>query len=227
MSPALKAQILAELDSLIVEGKQLCATYKATGQGTYESSASEAALKAFVTSALATIARVGGVSSEYYRHLPTGGLKGLLHVAMSVPASITASLGALVSLRSAVDAGLLISLEDRLRASIHDDFLEQGRALLDAGYHVAAMVLIGGVLENHLRKLCNNRSLTWSGKGSMSAYNDPLQASGVYDKPTWRRIQSIGDVRNDAAHGNGAKVKNEDVEDAHKYVGRFLADVPT
>ena len=46
----------------------------------------------------------------------------------------------------------------------------------------------------------------------------------VYPQPTWRRIQSIGDVRNDAAHGNGTAVKTEDVADALKYAQRFLAD---
>ena len=85
------------------------------------------------------------------------------------------------------------------------------------------MVLVGGVLESHLRKLCDNRSLTWKGDGSISKYND-LSHGPVYDKPTWRRIQSIGDVRNDAAHGNVAAVKVEDATDAHKYVSRFLAD---
>jgi hypothetical protein len=122
-----------------------------------------------------------------------------------------------------VDAGLLVSLADRMRANIHDDFLEQAKTLLGAGYHVAAIVLTGGVLENHLRKLCDNRSLKWTGDGSISKYNDLLHGA-LYDKPTWRRIQSIGDVRNDAAHGNGAEVKVDDAKDAHKYVGRFLDD---
>lgn len=66
------------------------------------------------------------------------------------------------------------------------------------------MVLVGGVLEDHLQKLCVKNGLTWKGKGSISTYNDLLHGS-EYDKPIWRRIQSIGDIRNDAAHGQGAK----------------------
>jgi hypothetical protein len=140
--------------------------------------------------------------------------------------AIPAMIGCLVALRDAVDKGLLVSLEARLRANIHDDFLQQAKSLLDQGYHVAAMVLIGGVLEDHLEKLCTKHGKTVTGNGNLAKYNDALHGATIYDKPAWRRIQSIGDVRNDAAHGNFAKVNVVDVQDAHKYVGRFLADYP-
>src|SRR5436305_1359691 len=42
----------------------------------------------------------------------------------------------------------------------------------------------------------------------------------VYDQPTWRRIQALADLRNQAAHGQGAAVRHEDVADAHQFVGR-------
>ena len=87
------------------------------------------------------------------------------------------------------------------------------------------MVLIGGVLEDHLCKLCTNRRLTWSGSGSLAKYNDLLRDK-AYAQPVWRRIQAISDVRNEAAHGNGTAVKRSDVEDALTYVGRLLTDYP-
>jgi len=42
----------------------------------------------------------------------------------------------------------------------------------------------------------------------------------------WRRIQSIGDLRNDAAHGNGSKIKPDDVKEAHGFTQTFIADHP-
>jgi hypothetical protein len=132
-------------------------------------------------------------------------------------------LGVVTALRDAVDAGLLVSLEQRIRANIHDDFLVQAKELLDQSYHVAAMVLIGGVLENHLQKLCVARSLQRKGDGSLSKYNDLLKDK-LYSQAEWRRIQSIGDDRNDAAHGQGQKVKPENVTDHFGYVQRFLTD---
>ena len=125
-----------------------------------------------------------------------------------------------------MEHGLLESLEDKLRANVHDDFLEQAESLLSAGHHVPAIVLISGVLEDHLRKLCTNRTLSWKGKGSLAAYNNLLHGD-AYEKPVWRRIQGIGDVRNDAAHGEGDKVKREDVDDALAYARRMLADYPS
>jgi hypothetical protein len=88
------------------------------------------------------------------------------------------------------------------------------------------MVLIGGVLEDHLEKLCGKRKLTWKGDGSISKYNDLLR-DVFYDQPTWRRIQSIGDLRNKSAHGEGATVNPPEVDDAYRFVGRFVADYPT
>jgi hypothetical protein len=70
--------------------------------------------------------------------------------------------------------------------------LVQAKELLTANYHVPAMVLIGGVLEEHLSKLCVARNLTWSGSGSLAKYNDILRDK-LYDKVVWRRIQAIVD----------------------------------
>ena len=88
------------------------------------------------------------------------------------------------------------------------------------------MVIIGGVLEDHMRKLCVSRSLSWTGNGSISKYNDCLR-DALYAQTTWRRIQAIGDVRNDSAHGHGADVKQREVGDAQQYVRRFIADYPS
>ncbi len=137
-----------------------------------------------------------------------------------------ATLGVLVGLRETVAAGFLASMEARIRGNVEDDFLGQGATLLASGYHVAAMVLVGGVLEDRLRVLVAACGVPITDSGSLSKYNDALVKAGTYDQPTWRRIQSIADLRNRAAHGgaDAANVKPEDVDDALKYVGRFLAD---
>ena len=85
--------------------------------------------------------------------------------------------------------------------------MTQARELLTASYHVPAIVLIGGVLEEHVRTLCVNRSLKWKGDGCISKYNDLLLES-LYDKSIWRRIQSVADSRNLAAHGQGDTVRD-------------------
>jgi hypothetical protein len=222
MSP--KAEVLTELDGLIAEGERIDGTYSVDEMGQYWSSLPEVDFHTLSTQARAAIVRVAGRDSEYYRSLPER-LPNQVTFKNSGGSFVAAITGSLRALRRSVDAGLLISLESRLRANVYDDFLSQSGDLLAAGYHVASMVLIGGVLEDHLRKLCDTRTLNWTGSGSISKYNDLLR-DNVYPQSVWRRIQTIADLRNDAAHGKGAALKVDDVEDAHRFVGRLLADYP-
>ena len=217
-----KEDVLIQLNALIETGQQLTASYHLQDY-TYESSAPEADLRSFVTSALAAIGRIAGESSLYYRNIPLQITSAVSFAQEESP--IPAITGVLMSLRDAIDQGLLESLESKLRANMHDDFLVQASELLDVGYHVAAMVLIGGVLEDHLQKMAQGRGLTLPKKGSISKYNDLLREN-PYSQSVWRRIQSIGDLRNEAAHGNGSKIKPEDVKEAHGFAQRFIADHP-
>lgn len=221
---SLKREILTQLDELIAEGQRLDASFRMSDRGTGESDVAEVEFQSFVTASRAAVERIAGKSSEFYAAIPKEipDRIAVLGYGGSVIPPIT---GALIALRQAVDAGLLVGLEDRLRANVYDDFLVQATELLSAGYHVPAIVLIGGVLEDHLRKLCQARFLSWKGAGSLSKFNDLLKDT-LYPQTVWRRIQAISDVRNDAAHGKGASVKRDDVDDAHSYVQRFLADYP-
>ena len=56
---------------------------------------------------------------------------------------------------------------------------------------------------------------------------DNLFRYNLYSQSVWRRIQSIGDLRNNAAHGEGPTIDPEDVKDAHRFVQRFITDHPT
>ena len=225
---SIKAELLSELDQLIKDGKKYDASYdlKRNMVITSDSDTQEHLLRAFVVKSYSAIERIAGQGSQYFRMLPEVKSKESLRHVKGRSTVIPTTLGILIALRDAVDQGLLVSLESRLRANIHDDFLQQAKALLDQSYHVAAMVLVGGVLEDHLEKLCTKHGKTVSGKGSLSLYNDALHSASAYDKPVWRRIQQIGDVRNHAAHGDFAKVNPSDVDDSWRYVGRIIADYP-
>lgn len=221
-----KDEILQQLDGLIATGEQLVASFKLGEMASYYTDEPEAKLRAFTTGAFAAIARVAGDTSEFYTTIPRQGLDSQLAAQGYDMSFIPAVLGSLQALRQSVDSGYLTSLESKLRANVHDDFLTQAQQLLSASYHVAAMVLAGGVLENHLHKLAVARGITWSGNGTISKYNDQLK-DVLYPQPTWRRIQSIADVRNNAAHGNTAAVNVDDVKDAIIFIERLLADYPS
>lgn len=222
----IKNEILQQLDELIRTGIQLVSSFKYDDFYGNSSDEPEERFRAFVTGALADISRIAGEKSDYYQSIPLDKLSSPLADPRFDTPIATSVLGALEALHNAVDKGYLTSLESRLCANIHDDFLAQANELLNAGYHVAAMVLAGGVLENHLHKLVTARGFTYSGRGSLSKYNDKLKNT-VYPQTTWRRIQSILDVRNNAAHGNTGDVKVDDVRDALSFIQRILTDYPS
>ena len=63
---------------------------------------------------------------------------------------------------------------DGIRAETIAQCLGQADALVMTGYAVPAMVLAGGALEMHLQNLCKRFSLSWTGDGSISKYNQSL-----------------------------------------------------
>ena len=221
----MKTEVLTRLDALIETGQRLAESFQME-MAMYESSIPEAEHRTFVTSALAAIERVAGKNSQYYQSIPQERVPSELAFSGYNRPFIPTVTGVLIALRDAVNQGLLQSLESRLRTNIHDDFLVQASELLDAGYHVAALVLIGGVLENHLQKMIQARGLELPKRGSISKYNDLLLRDNSYNQPKWRRIQSISDLRNEAAHGKGSTISLKDAKDDHTFVQRFIADHP-
>lgn len=217
-----KQTVLDQLDELIQRGQPIAESYKVSGMSfTLISDVPEWTIREFVTASSAAIDRIAGRESQFYRQLVLWPQK-TLHFNSEIVMSV---LGSLRALHESVKKGYLMTVQQLAHAEVLDDFMVQSRTLLDAGYHVAAMVLVGGVLEEHLGKLCVARSISTPVKPGLGTYNDALRGV-VFDQPTWRRLQALGDLRNLAAHGQGAKVKAEDVEDAWTFAGRFLADYP-
>src|SRR5204862_4943857 len=67
--------------------------------------------------------------------------------------------GALRALRRDYEAGFLTRVQSLVRAELFVDFLEMAEHLLQQGYKDPAAVLIGSVLEEHLRALCSVRGI--------------------------------------------------------------------
>ncbi|MCE2503116.1 MAG: hypothetical protein J4G05_03520 [Chlorobi bacterium] len=107
-----KYEVLTQLDVLIKTGDQLTESFErnTSGYRYYKSSQPEARLRAFVTSALATIVRIAGKDSEYYENIPQEPLSSQDGLGPE-KAFIEAVTGALTALRDAVDQGWLQSLE--------------------------------------------------------------------------------------------------------------------
>ncbi len=220
MDARIQQEVLGHLDSLLKSGHELLRTFIIEDEGDDgESEVPEHELRAFLVASAAELVRVVGRESEYVRQLPPA--PGAETRVILEPILIQATLASLSALRSAVADGRLDQLAARVRSAVHDDMLQQATGLLDAQHHVAAMVIIGGVLESRLRYLCEVRKLT-PPKANLSAFNDALR-DHAYPTPIWREIQVVGDRRNDAAHGHYDRVTIDGVQRALEFVRAFLA----
>lgn len=116
-----------------------------------------------------------------------------------------------------VRSGRVQSLADTLRANSESDLLDQATDLNNKGHQAAATVIAGGTLEMHLRHLCEKHNITWTGSGSISAYEVAIakeRKNGtvvVFEKSVGKQVTAWGGRRNDAAHSPGTYTATKEV----------------
>ena len=105
----------------------------------------------------------------------------------------------LKSLESRIDS-ILQDVKGHLMADIQDAELKVADQLRKVSLR-AAGTLAGVVLEEHLQRVIQNHNITIRKKSpTIADLNDPLKSAGVYDNPTWRKIQLLADIRNLCSH---------------------------
>ena len=119
------------------------------------------------------------------------------------------------------EGGYLTSIKSLVQAEVFDSELEQAGELLSSGYHVAAAVIAGVVLETGLRELCDRNGIA---HGKLDKMNSDLAKTGAYNKLQQKRITALADVRNSAAHGKPEEFSVNDVTAMINEVGQFLAN---
>ncbi|MCZ7401887.1 MAG: hypothetical protein O8C61_06675 [Candidatus Methanoperedens sp.] len=78
----------------------------------------------------------------------------------------------------------------------------------------AAGAIVGVVLERHLSKVCQNHEIAITQKNPViSDFNELLKKSEIFDIPTWRWIQRLGDIRNLCSHSKDRDPTSDEVQD--------------
>jgi hypothetical protein len=114
------------------------------------------------------------------------------------------------AVRDSIDS-VLVNLRSELQANLFDDDLDAARELNSKGFPRAAGMIAGVVMEGHLREAASRHRVTTSKNPTISTLNDALKDAGVLDLHIWRRVQAVGDVRNNCGHKTGAEPRKEDV----------------
>ena len=134
--------------------------------------------------------------------------------------------------RQEVADGYLLTVKNILRAEVFSDFLEMAEHLLEQGWKDAAAVMIGSVLENHLRELAVKHNLPTNFEKDnkqipkkSDTLNADLKKADVYESLDQKAVTMWLGLRNNAAHGEYTLYTAEQVENMLSGVLEFVRRV--
>jgi hypothetical protein len=153
-------------------------------------------------------------------------------VVSAQPHYVIAGRGILKALKQEIDGGWLFTVKGLVAAELFTDFLEMAGHLLEEGYKDPAAVMIGSVLEEHLRQLCARSGVDTTIHDAKTGrdvpkkadrMNNDLTAAGVYNKLYQKTILGWLDLRNQAAHGHYTEYDIKQVQLMESGVVDFIA----
>jgi hypothetical protein len=149
-------------------------------------------------------------------------------VQQSRPSQTEYARGILKAIKNEIDGGwLLVTMKGLISAEIFSDFLEMARHLLKEGYKDPASVMIGSVLEEHLRQLCIKNGIPNDDPNNgrpkkADLLNSELGNATIYNKLDQKNVTAWLDLRNKAAHGKYGEYNQQQVEFMLQAVTEFM-----
>ena len=138
----------------------------------------------------------------------------------------------LTAIRDQIKGGWIETTKGLVTAEVFADFLEMADYLLCENYKDPAAVLIGGVLEEHLRQLCLPAGVPIEESSSGKAFprkadslNADLAKADKYSKLDQKSVTAWLDLRNKAAHGRYSEYTKEQVDLLLASVREFISRV--
>lgn len=138
----------------------------------------------------------------------------------------------LQAIRSEISGGWMFTFKGLVAAELFADFLDMASHLLENGYKDSAAVMIGGVLEEHLRQLCLKHELAIDEEKDervvpkkADRLNADLAKAGAYTKLDQSQVTTWMKIRNDAAHGKYDGYNHQQVEQFRVGVIEFMTRV--
>lgn len=108
----------------------------------------------------------------------------------------------------------LFDIKLLVQSDLYDSELDAAKELNKHKFIRAAGAVAGVILEKHLTQvLLSHGEKIVKKNPSIADLNDKLKSAKVYDTPTWRKIQHLGDIRNLCDHNKEREPKKEEVED--------------
>lgn len=195
-------KVRQNLEALVSEGECVLATKH---EPEYDlPSVNTSAASQWSTNVVAMLRSTFGEGSDHYRIAKDRALR--LNHGETHYSDAERLHGVVKAALMAWDNGYVFDLRQLAEAEVEASLIDQAEELLSKGYHLAAAVLAGAVLEQHLRSLCakyNVSPLGPNGKPkTMEPLNQDLCRAGAYSTLQQKQITHLAGIRNEAAHGN-------------------------
>lgn len=139
--------------------------------------------------------------------------------------------GILSSLKQSYQLDMIAKYEDLVHANVFSDFLEMAEYLLHQGYKDAAAVLIGGVLEEHIKKLAIKNKIEMIDKTqqgndrpkSIEKLNSELcKDKAIYSQVVRQQVNAWYTIRTAAAHRKYEEYDDKNVQNMLDGIQNFI-----
>lgn len=143
-------------------------------------------------------------------------------------------IGILKAARAEMTGGWLTTTKGLVSAEVFSDFLGMAEHLLSEKYKDPAAVVVGAVLEEHIRQLCQKRDIPTAATKSdgrvvshkADFLNAELAKAGAYSGLDQKNVTAWLDLRNKAAHGHYSEYTSEQVALMLHSVSDFIVRTP-
>jgi len=219
-----KQDLISRVDKLLLQGKAVLATKK---NSKYTTDYVEVGLQiGFRSASLSFIKNLYDETHPFYKEFEES-VKGQAYY------ETESGINILLAIKSELENDWLISIKQVVSAEIFSDFFEMSKYLLDLKYKDAAAVMIGSVLEEHLRLLCKNNliDIDFVNKKNETIHkkadtlNADLMKAEIYGVLEQKNVTAWLDLRNRAAHGKFNEYSQEQVELMYQGVLNFIMKV--
>jgi uncharacterized protein (DUF2164 family) len=138
--------------------------------------------------------------------------------------------GLLRALRYDYANGYLQTVQELVHADMFANFLDMAAYLHDQGFKDAAAVIGGGVLEQHLRELCEKNGIKTLDDNQKprkaEILNQDLRSQDIYNLLEQKSVTAWLDLRNSAAHGKYDQYDARQVQDLMNGIREFMTRHP-
>ena len=220
------ADFIRRIDELINKAQSVLNTRYQSPPGAFTDEwVKEDGLRGLRSAMLSFLLKLFGRDHPYYVEVDKG-------VKTAYPEDVETAISVLRAVRDELTGGWLQTTKSLVSAEIFEDFLKMAEYLLSEGYKDPAAVMIGSVLEEHLRQLCsaNQIDIEFVTPNKVTpkkadVLNADLAKAGVYSILDQKNITAWLDLRNKAAHGKYIEYSTEQVSLMAQGVTEFIARV--